>query len=147
MPEHEKEYRKYFEIKETPKRGISVTYHQDKIDEAHERYGFFALLSNEVKDPITALKLYRMRDIAEKAFWNYKDRLNLRRTLTSSESSLEGKLFVEFVAGFLNASVDIRESRFNRKYRCFLLNKKSVTHEIRHESHNVAKPLLFYYFI
>ena len=41
---------------------------------------------------------YRMRDIAEKAFWNYKDRLNLRRTLTSSESSLEGKLFVEFVA-------------------------------------------------
>ena len=98
MPEHEKEYRKYFEIKETPKRGISVTYHQDKIDQAHERYGFFALLSNEVKDPITALKLYRMRDIAEKAFWNYKDRLNLRRTLTSSESSLEGKLFVEFVA-------------------------------------------------
>ena len=41
---------------------------------------------------------YSMRDIAEKAFWNYKDRLNLRRTLTSSESSLEGKLFVEFVA-------------------------------------------------
>lgn len=98
VPEHEKEYRKYFEIKETPKRGISVTYRQDKIDQTHERYGFFVLLSNEVKDPITALKLYRMRDIAEKAFWNYKDRLNLRRTLTSSESSLEGKLFVEFVA-------------------------------------------------
>ena len=98
VPEHEKEYLKYFEIKETPKRGISVTYRQDKIDQAHERYGFFALLSNEVKDPITALKLYRMRDIAEKAFWNYKDRLNLRRTLTSSESSLEGNLFVEFVA-------------------------------------------------
>ena len=98
VSEHEKEYRKYFEIKETPKRGISVTYRQDKIDQAQERYGFFVLLSNEVKDPIIALKLYRMRDIAEKAFWNYKDRLNLRRTLTSSESSLEGKLFVEFVA-------------------------------------------------
>lgn len=80
-------------------RSFSVTYrHQDKIDQAHERYGFFVLLSNELKNPITALKLYRMRDIAEKAFWNYKDRLNLRRTLTSSESSLEGKLFVEFVA-------------------------------------------------
>ena len=79
-------------------RSVSVTYRQDKIDQAHERYGFFVLLSNEVKEPITALKLYRMRDIAEKAFWNYKDRLNLRRTLTSSESSLEGKLFVEFVA-------------------------------------------------
>ena len=79
-------------------RSVSVTYRQDKIDQAYERYGFFVLLSNEIKDPVTALKLYRMRDIAEKAFWNYKDRLNLRRTLTSSESSLEGKLFVEFVA-------------------------------------------------
>ena len=39
-----------------------------------------------------------MRDIVEKAFWNIKERLNLKRTLTSSESALEGKLFVEFVA-------------------------------------------------
>ena len=39
-----------------------------------------------------------MRDVVEKAFWNVKERMNLRRTMTSSESSLEGKLFVEFVA-------------------------------------------------
>jgi len=98
VPEHEKEYKKYFEIKETPKRGISLTVKQDAIDAAHERYGFFVLISNEVKDPVTALSLYRMRDVVEKAFWNVKERLNLRRTMTSSESSLEGKLFVEFVA-------------------------------------------------
>ena len=98
VPEHEKEYKKYFEIKEAPKRGISLTVKQDAIDAAHERYGFFVLISNEVKDPVTALSLYRMRDVVEKAFWNVKERLNLRRTMTSSESSLEGKLFVEFVA-------------------------------------------------
>jgi len=96
--EHENEYAKYFEIKETPKRGISVTCKQEAVKEAKERYGFFVLLSNEVKDPITALSLYRTRDVVEKAFWNVKERLNLRRTLTSSESSLEGKLFVEFIA-------------------------------------------------
>ena len=98
VPEHEKDYRKYFEIKETPKRGISLTVKQDAVDAAHERYGFFVLISNEVKDPVTALSLYRMRDVVEKAFWNVKERLNLRRTMTSSESSLEGKLFVEFIA-------------------------------------------------
>ena len=98
VPEHEKEYKKYFEMKETPKRGISLTVKQDAVDAAHERYGFFVLISNEVKDPVTALSLYRMRDVVEKAFWNVKERLNLRRTMTSSESSLEGKLFVEFVA-------------------------------------------------
>jgi len=96
--EHENEYAKYFEIKETPKRGVSISYKQKVIDAARERYGFFVLISNEVKDPITALSLYRMRDVVEKAFWNVKERLNLRRTLTSSESSLEGKLFVEFIA-------------------------------------------------
>ena len=98
VPEHEKDYRKYFEIKEMPKKGISLTVKQDAVDAAHERYGFFVLISNEVKDPVTALSLYRMRDVVEKAFWNVKERLNLRRTMTSSESSLEGKLFVEFVA-------------------------------------------------
>ena len=98
VPEHERDYKKYFIVKETPKRGISLSYHQEAIDAARERYGFFVLISNEVKDPVTALSLYRMRDVVEKAFWNVKDRLNLRRMLTSSESSLEGKLFVEFVA-------------------------------------------------
>ena len=98
MPEHEKDYKKYFEIKETPKRGVSLTVKQDAVDAAHERYGVFVLISNEVKDPVTALSLYRMRDVVEKAFWNVKERLNLKRTMTSSESSLEGKLFVEFVA-------------------------------------------------
>ena len=98
IPEHEKDYQKYFEIKQTPKRGISLAFKQDVIDAARERYGFFVLISNEVKDPVTALSLYRMGDVIEKAFWNIKERLNLRRTLTSSESSLEGKLFVEFVA-------------------------------------------------
>ena len=98
MPEHEKDYKKYFEIKETPKRGVFLTVKQDAVDAAHERYGFFVLISNEVKDPVTALSLYRMRDVVEKAFWNVKERLNLKRTMTSSESSLDGKLFVEFVA-------------------------------------------------
>ena len=90
VPEHEKDYRKYFVIRETPKRGITLSYKQEAIDAARERYGFFVLISNEVKDPVTALSLYRMRDIVEKAFWNIKERLNLRRTLTSSESALDG---------------------------------------------------------
>ena len=98
IPEHEKEYNKYFVIHTTPKRGTSIEYRQDEIDKAHERYGFFVLISNEIKDPVEALKIYRMRDVIEKAFGNLKDRLNFSRTLTSSESALEGKLFVEFIA-------------------------------------------------
>ncbi len=75
-----------------------MEYNQEAMDAARERYGFFAIVSNEVKDPVEAIQLYRTRDVVEKAFGNLKDRLNFRRSLTSSESALNGKLFVEFVA-------------------------------------------------
>lgn len=98
VAEHQRDYDKYFDVHETPVRGISISYKQEAIDKQRERYGFFVLLSNEVKDPIKALQLYRSRDVVEKAYWDVKERLNLKRTMVSSESALEGKLFVEFVA-------------------------------------------------
>ena len=47
---------------------------------------------------MTALELCRNKDVVEKAFGNLKERLNMRRNLVSSEKSLDGKLFVQFVA-------------------------------------------------
>ena len=98
VPEHETQYRKYFIEKETPVRGRSVTVNEDAVRMARTYYGYFALISNAKMDAITALETYRNRDLVEKAFGNLKERLNLRRTLVSSETSLSGKLFVEFVA-------------------------------------------------
>ena len=93
-----KDYEKYFTVTETPKRGRKVTANQDAMRESTKNYGYFALLSNEIKDPFEALSLYRSKDIVEKAFGNLKERLNFRRMQVSSELSLNGKLFVEFVA-------------------------------------------------
>ncbi len=95
---HEKDYQKYFEIKTTPKRGIQVTVKNEAIREAKRYFGYFALASNEKMEAFTALKIYRTKDVVEKAFGNIKERLNLRRLLVSSERSLDGKLFVEFIA-------------------------------------------------
>jgi transposase len=97
-PEHENIYDKYFEIKSTAKRGNTVIAKQEAINEARENYGYFALISNEIKDAIEALEIYRNKDLVEKAFGNLKERLNFRRTLVSSDVSLDGKLFVEFIA-------------------------------------------------
>lgn len=93
-----KDYTKYFEVSDTPKRGRHITPREDVMREEAKNYGYFALLSNEVKDPYEALSLYRSKDIVEKAFGNLKERLNFRRMQVSSELSLNGKLFVEFVA-------------------------------------------------
>ena len=97
-PEHEKQYAKYFDVTSTPVRGAKVVAKEGAIVEAKKYYGYFALLSNDVKDPLEALEIYRNKDMIEKAFGNLKERLNLRRLAVSSEQSLDGKLFVEFIA-------------------------------------------------
>jgi transposase len=98
VQEHEKLYAKYFEIKSTPKRGIKISARQEAINEVIRNYGYFALISNTIKDPIEALEIYRNKDLAEKAFGDIKERLGGRRLAVSSELSLDGKLFVEFIA-------------------------------------------------
>jgi Transposase len=112
-PEHEKLYRKYYEVSTTPVRGISITPKQDAIDLAERDYGYFALISNDIKDPLEALRIYRSKDLIEKAFGNLKERLNMRRTSVSSEQNLEGKLFVQFVAlmylSYITAAMNKKE--------------------------------------
>ncbi|NLA91259.1 MAG: transposase, partial [Synergistaceae bacterium] len=98
VPEHETSYRRFFEVTTTPKRGVKVVIKAEAVARWKRYFGFFALLSNETMDAATALELYRNKDLVEKAFGNLKERLNMRRTLVSSEKSLEGKLFVEFIA-------------------------------------------------
>ncbi len=79
-------------------RGIKVIPREEAIAAATRNYGYFALLSNEIKDPLRALQVYRNKDMVEKAFDNLKERLNLRLMAVSSEQSLDGKLFVRFIA-------------------------------------------------
>ena len=97
-PENEKQYKKYFDVTTTPVRGTKVIAKQEAIDQAQKDYGFFALISNEINEPIEALEIYRNKDLVEKGFGNLKERLNMRRTSVSSDSALEGKLFVQFIA-------------------------------------------------
>jgi transposase len=97
-PDRKKECMKYYDIHETPVRGVTYVAKQDAINEARKNYVFFVLFSNGVKDPVEALKIYRSKDMIEKAFGDLKDRLNMRRTSVSSEENLEGKLFLQFVA-------------------------------------------------
>ena len=128
-PDHETFYRKYFEIRQTPVRGIQVTVKEEAVQKAKRYYGYFTLLSNEKMDSMTALQLYRNKDVVEKAFGNIKDRLNLRRLLVSSEKSLDGKLFVAFVALVYLAHIKMKmhESGLFDKYTIqMLLDKLDV---------------------
>ena len=97
-PEHEHLYEKYFQTVATPVRGVWIQANQDAIDKSLKDCGYFVLLSNDIKDPVEALEIYRAKDLIEKAFGDLKERLNMRRESVASEENLEGKLFVQFVA-------------------------------------------------
>ncbi len=97
-PEHEKAYARYFELHETPARGLKISYKEDAIRQAERDYGYFVLITNRIKDPVEALRTYRLRDLIEKSFGNLKERLDMRRMSVSSEENFEGKLFVQFIA-------------------------------------------------
>ena len=115
---HKKAYDEFFEVKVTPKRGRQVYYKEDAIKAARRYFGYFALITNEKMEAFTALHLYRMKDVVEKAFGNIKERLNMRRLLVSSERSLDGKIFVEFVALILISHLDkkMRDTGLYKKY-------------------------------
>ena len=82
---------KYFTVTETPKRGRNVESKIKAIREHRDRFGFFTLQSNELKDPRATLECYRNKDLVEKAFGNLKERLDMRRTAVFSSENLEGK--------------------------------------------------------
>lgn len=118
--EHEKQYKRYFDCKTTPIRGTQVTVISEAVKEAKKYFGFFTLISNQTMDSITALEIYRNKDVVEKAFGNLKDRLNMRRMLVSSEKSLDGKLFVEFIA-LIYLSYIKKQMQDNDLYKTYTL--------------------------
>jgi hypothetical protein len=89
-------YRKYFDVRKG--RGISVRLKKDLVEKAQADLGWFVLFSNDIKDAGRALDRYRNRDLVEKAFGDLKGRLNFRRPRVQSMATLDGKLFIEFIA-------------------------------------------------
>lgn len=90
--------RTYFTLKKTPIRGLKIAYNEKAIQDHVRNFGYFVLLSNEIKDPKAALDIYRNKDLVEKAFSNLKNRLDMRRTTVNTSENLEGKIFIQFVA-------------------------------------------------
>lgn len=137
---HEKSYKEFFEVKVTPKRGSQVSYKEEAIRNARRNFGYFALITNEKMDAFTALHLYRMKDVVEKAFGNLKERLNMRRLLVSSERGLDGKIFVEFIALILISHLDhkMREAKLYNDYTLHqLLDKLDVIECFENPCHSL----------
>ena len=83
-------------VKRTSK-GVKVSFKNEKIEEAKRYWGYFVLVSNEIRDPFEALKAYRSRKKIEELFATYKDSFDGRKPRTWYPENLYGRQFAQFV--------------------------------------------------
>ncbi len=113
VADHQEAYDTYFILKTTPKRGLKVSYNTEAVGAYMNRYaGFQALLSNGIKDPVEAMRVYRDKDVVEKCFDDLKNSLDMKRLRMHSSATVDGRLLVQFVALILISAIR-KEMRIN----------------------------------
>jgi len=129
---HEDAYKTFFIVKETPVRGRKVLFNNEAIEKHRNRYaGFYALLTNDIKNPLQALMVYRNKDAVEKCFDDLKNQLDMKRLRIHSSPAMDGRLFVQFIALILTSVLrkKMQEAKLTEKYtvRELLLEMDTLT--------------------
>jgi transposase len=94
-----KKYKEYFVVNDNAKGNLTFEQDTEKIDKKLSRAGFFILLSSKPGlSCVDALRVYRERDLIEKSFNHFKNHLDFRRMRTHWNKTMEGKMFVGFIA-------------------------------------------------
>ena len=95
-------YDRFFIVKRTPKRGLSVSYNDAEIQKYRKRYaGFFCILTNVKMDSGVLLDIYRRKDVVENCFDDLKNGLDMKRLRVHSSAAMDTRLFIQFLASIL----------------------------------------------
>lgn len=112
-------YQSFFRLKKSGRMDIEYEMDAEKIDEQLQRAGYFVLITNDPSlNSEETLFLYRQKDGIEKAFDNLKNELDCKRLRTHTTKTMQGKIFVAFLALILRSQLqkclqqaeEIRES-------------------------------------
>ena len=113
-------YERFFIIKRTPIRGLSVKYNEAEIQKYRKRYaGFFCILTNVKVDSSELLKGYRRKSIVENSFDDLKNSLDMKRLRVHSSVTMDSRLFIQFIALILISKVRsvASEAKQNKQMR------------------------------
>lgn len=111
-------YKRYFTVKNTPKRGRKVTRNQDAVNEYKvDRAGCWVIITNCEKDAQKALLAYRERSLVESQFDDLKNELDMGRLRTHNSDTMRGRVFVQFLALIICSQirVTLNEAWENRR--------------------------------
>jgi len=113
-------YERFFIVKRTPKRGLSVKYNDDEIQKYRKRYaGFSCILTNVKVDSGELLEVYRRKDIVENCFDDLKNSLDMKRLRIHSSTTMDSRLFIQFLSLILISRIRTVavEAKQNKKMR------------------------------
>lgn len=97
---------KCFTVKRTPKRGLQVKPNLVAIEELkNTQVGYFAILSSQFKDPLEAMRVYKLRDGIEKRFDDLKNDEDMKRLRVHSQHNMQARLFIQFIAQILRCKI------------------------------------------
>lgn len=98
-PERKLHYDKYFFINRSKDGKLGFVKNHKVIDEALSMCGFFVIGETDfTKTTGEILEIYRRRDVIEKSFDNLKNELDFKRMRTHNDETMNGKIFVSFIA-------------------------------------------------
>ena len=85
---------------------ITVTRNHKVIDEQLHNMGFFLMMTTDLKKtPAEVLEIYRMKDVIETCFDDFKNGIDMKRLRVHSEDAMDGKMFVAFIALILRSYI------------------------------------------
>jgi len=91
-------YKRYFQVKDTPKRGRKVILKEDEVDAYISGHsGYWVLLSTNEKDTTKALLQYRQRNNIELHFDDMKNLMDCNRLRVHSAEVMQGRIFINFL--------------------------------------------------
>ena len=96
---HKELYERFFIVKRTPKRGVSVSYNNAEIHCYRKRYaGFSCILTNVKSDSCELLEVYRRKEVVENCFDDLKNGLDMKRLRVHSSETMDSRLFIQFLS-------------------------------------------------
>jgi transposase len=127
------EYKKVFSFTKSLKtpNGYIIKIRDAALDFMHDK-GYLLLLSNEIKDPHEAIKVYRNKNIVEEAFNKIKTFLDGKRLYVQSNQAMHSRLFTEFIALIVTSQVHnvMEDKKLYKKYTINELFKEFDTMQI-----------------
>lgn len=102
------EHIKYLIIRQSVNKnaGYTVNVRDEVVERELKNAGWMVLISNDVDNAKEAITIYRDKDVVEKGFQRLKNCLDMKRLRVHKQSSMQGKVFVGFIALILLSHIN-----------------------------------------